>query len=223
MMVVMIAAVPPITMIAVAMGAVAVVKTGAMKAAGVVEIPAMVEIAAAKAPVVVETAAEPKPDANRSCVAISAIIGIILFGISVGRLIIGGVVWSIEGWVGRRAGGTSEAGSAIDSDHLIVFGGLGSGLVELHDVPIDIDAVRRLGRCGCGVDCGAESENCPCENGVFERHGLGAPGVHPYKRNDAGAYSAEGDLFSGVQRSSRQCARDRSPALRTSAMALSTA
>jgi hypothetical protein len=150
MMVVMIAAVPPITMIAIAKGAVTVVKSGALKAAVIVEIAAMVE-----------PATDPKsdPDANGSRVAISAIIGVTWFGISRVRLILVGILRIVRriAWGGGCA---SEAGSAIDSGHLIVFGGLGSGLVELHDVPIDIDAGRRLGRCGCGIDRGAESKDC---------------------------------------------------------------
>src|SRR6266567_2505195 len=87
MMVVMITlAVPPITMTAVAMGALAAPENSAMKAA------VIVEIAAVKASVMVETATKPKPDsnANRNCGAISAKMGIRRFSMSgVGLILVG--------------------------------------------------------------------------------------------------------------------------------------
>jgi hypothetical protein len=64
----------------------------------------VVKTAPVKAAAVVETAPDPKPDpdANGNCVAISPIIGVIRFGISVvGRLIIGLRVGIIGIWVGR--------------------------------------------------------------------------------------------------------------------------
>src|SRR5713101_8250322 len=99
------------------------VTAAALKAAGMVETAATVEIAAMKAAIVVEPAAKPKPDpdANGNCVAISAIIGVIRFGISVGgRLIIGRI---------GRSGGC--AGKAVGT--------------------IEIAAARGLGRCGGGT------------------------------------------------------------------------
>src|ERR1700730_11809341 len=98
----------------------ATMPAAALKGAGRAETAAMVEIAAMKAAVVVEPAAKPKPDpdANGNCVAISAIIGVIRFGISVGgRLIIGSI--------GRSAGCAGTAVGTIESGHLAVLGRLG--------------------------------------------------------------------------------------------------
>ncbi len=129
------------------------VTAAALKAAGMVETAAMVEIAAMKAAIAVEPAAKPKPDpyANGNCVAISAIIGVIRFGISVGRrLIIGSVGWSV-GCAGKAVG-------TIESGHLAVLGRLGSRLVKPHQVTIEIVAVRGLGRCG-GRTCRADGDD----------------------------------------------------------------
>jgi len=70
----------------------------------------MVEIAAMKAAIAVEPAAKPKPDpdANGNCVAISPIIGVIRFGISVGRRLI------IRS-VGRSGGCAGKAVATIES------------------------------------------------------------------------------------------------------------
>src|SRR5229473_3665253 len=162
------------------------VTAAALKAAGMVETAATVEIAAMKAAIAVEPAAKPKPDpyANGNCVAISAIIGVIRFGISVGRrLIIGSVGWSV-GCAGKAVG-------TIESGHLAVLGRLGSGLVKPHQVTIEIAAVRGLGRCGgrtCradGDDHGSGEERCKSAHDSLR---VGDDLSHS-KRNASGAYS----------------------------------
>src|SRR5229473_7397512 len=162
------------------------VTAAALKAAGMVETAAMVEIAAMKAAIVVEPAAKPKPDpdANGNCVAISAIIGVIRFGISVGgRLIIGSI--------GRSGGCAGNAVGTIESGHLAVLGRLGSGLVKPHQVIIEIAAARGLGRCGgetCragGDDQGSGEEGCKSAHDSLR---VGAD-LSRRKRNASDAYS----------------------------------
>jgi len=92
-------------------------------------VPAVVKPGASKAAVVVEAATEPesKPDGNGSCVAISTVIGVIRFGVSVGgRLIIGGIVLSIEGWVGRRGGGITQTVIVVSSIQMAYSGDWGA-------------------------------------------------------------------------------------------------
>src|SRR5229473_96212 len=109
------------------------VTAAALKAAGMVETAAMAEIAAMKAAIVVEPAAKPKPDpdANGNCVAVSAIIRVIRFGISVGgRLIIGSI--------GRSGGCAGKAGCKSAHDSLRVGDDL------LHDKRNDSGAYSRF-------------------------------------------------------------------------------
>src|SRR6266851_3632092 len=164
------------------------VTAATLKAAGMAETAAMAEIAAMKAAIVVEPAAKPKPDpdANGNCVAISAIIGVIRFGISVGgRLIIGSVGW--------RGGCAGKAVGTIENGHLAVLGRLGSGLVKPHQVIIEIAAARGLGRCGGGTrrddadgdDHGSGEEGCKSAHDSLR---VGDDLSHG-KRNASGAYS----------------------------------
>jgi len=139
-----------------------------------------------KAAIVVEPAAKPKPDpdANGNCVAISAIIRVIRFGISVGgRLIIGSI--------GRSGGCAGKAVGTIENGHLAVLGRLGSGLVKPHQVIIEIAAARGLGRCGGGTrradgdDHGSGEEGCKSAHDSLR---VGDDLLHD-KRNASGAYS----------------------------------
>jgi hypothetical protein len=100
--------------------------------AATMEAAALVETARAKA-AAVETPAEskPDPDGNGNSIAISAIIGVIRFGISVvglifGRVILGvilGVISRIIGWIGPGSGCAGKAGRTVGGCHLIVLGG----------------------------------------------------------------------------------------------------
>src|SRR5712691_10606097 len=167
------------------------VPAAALKSAGMVETAAMVEIAAMKAAIVVEAAAKPKPDpdANGNCIAISAIIGVIRFGISVGgRLIIGSI--------GRSGGCAGKAAGTIESGHLAVLRRLGSGLIKPHQVIIEITAVRGLGRCGGGTRRADGDDHGSGEESWKSAHDslrVGADLSHG-KRNVSGAYSGFGKI-----------------------------
>jgi hypothetical protein len=96
--------------------------------AATMEAAALVETAPAKA-AAVETPAEskPDPDGNGNSIAISAIIGVIRFGISVVGLIFGRVILEVVsriiGWIGPGSGCAGKAGRTVGGCHLIVLGG----------------------------------------------------------------------------------------------------